>query len=308
MSRATRPWSPRWPPTSASPRRSSSGSSSRAPPRCWPRPSTRPPTRATRACSCSAGSGSQRSADEHHPFGYGRERYFWAFVVALVLFSLGRRVRHRRGHRQGAPPPPARLGGGGGRHPARGHRPRGHLVPHRHHGGQPHPRRRLVVAVHPPGQEPRAAGGPARGLRRPHRPRVRAGRRGPGRGHRQRPLGRPGHAGHRDAAVVPRRRAGRRDEEPAARRERHGRRRGRHPRRDRRRPRGRAAHPPAHRAPRARGAPRRSEDQLPRAPHDPRAGRGHRPRRGRRARRGADGPHHLHRARRAPRPAPTEGT
>ena len=24
-----------------------------------------------------------------HPFGYGRERYFWAFAVALVLFSLG---------------------------------------------------------------------------------------------------------------------------------------------------------------------------------------------------------------------------
>jgi cation diffusion facilitator family transporter len=24
-----------------------------------------------------------------HPFGHGRERYFWAFVVALVLFSLG---------------------------------------------------------------------------------------------------------------------------------------------------------------------------------------------------------------------------
>ena len=35
------------------------------------------------------GKRSQRSADEHHPFGYGRERYFWAFVVALVLFSLG---------------------------------------------------------------------------------------------------------------------------------------------------------------------------------------------------------------------------
>jgi cation diffusion facilitator family transporter len=31
----------------------------------------------------------QRRADRAHPFGYGRERYFWAFVVALVLFSMG---------------------------------------------------------------------------------------------------------------------------------------------------------------------------------------------------------------------------
>lgn len=30
-----------------------------------------------------------QDADEDHPFGYGRERFFWAFVVALVLFSLG---------------------------------------------------------------------------------------------------------------------------------------------------------------------------------------------------------------------------
>ena len=30
-----------------------------------------------------------READERHPFGYGRDRYFYSFVVALVLFSVG---------------------------------------------------------------------------------------------------------------------------------------------------------------------------------------------------------------------------
>jgi cation diffusion facilitator family transporter len=31
----------------------------------------------------------QRRATERHQFGFGNERYFWAFVVALVLFSMG---------------------------------------------------------------------------------------------------------------------------------------------------------------------------------------------------------------------------
>jgi len=30
-----------------------------------------------------------KDADESHQFGYGRERFFWAFVVAVVLFALG---------------------------------------------------------------------------------------------------------------------------------------------------------------------------------------------------------------------------
>lgn len=31
----------------------------------------------------------EREATPEHPFGFGRERYFWSFIVALVLFTLG---------------------------------------------------------------------------------------------------------------------------------------------------------------------------------------------------------------------------
>ncbi|MBW2724956.1 MAG: cation diffusion facilitator family transporter [Deltaproteobacteria bacterium] len=31
----------------------------------------------------------EHEATADHPFGFGRERYFWAFVVAMILFSLG---------------------------------------------------------------------------------------------------------------------------------------------------------------------------------------------------------------------------
>jgi len=35
------------------------------------------------------GKAAKKQADDEHQFGYGRERYFWAFVVALVLFLVG---------------------------------------------------------------------------------------------------------------------------------------------------------------------------------------------------------------------------
>ena len=35
------------------------------------------------------GKRSRREATEEHPFGYGRERYVYSFIVAIVLFSVG---------------------------------------------------------------------------------------------------------------------------------------------------------------------------------------------------------------------------
>ncbi|MDQ1378688.1 MAG: hypothetical protein QOE15_2861 [Acidimicrobiaceae bacterium] len=35
------------------------------------------------------GARARKKATPEHPFGYGRERFFWAFVVALVIFSAG---------------------------------------------------------------------------------------------------------------------------------------------------------------------------------------------------------------------------
>ncbi|WP_269913839.1 cation diffusion facilitator family transporter [Acinetobacter sp. HY1485] len=32
---------------------------------------------------------SKQAPDASHPFGYGRELYFWAFIVSLLVFSLG---------------------------------------------------------------------------------------------------------------------------------------------------------------------------------------------------------------------------
>jgi len=49
----------------------------------------------------------KRPADEFHPLGYGRELYFWSFVVAVMVFALGAGVSVYEGIIHVSDPEPA---------------------------------------------------------------------------------------------------------------------------------------------------------------------------------------------------------
>ena len=156
------------------------------------------------------GKRAKRAATPEHPFGYGRDRFFYSFIVALLLFTLGSVFALYEGIEKIA-------------HPGELTSPLvaivilfvaivagGLLVPHGDPGVARAQGQAVLVAVHPPVHHAGAAGRAAGGLRRADR--AGAGAAG-GRGSRCSPatgvfdaLGtivhRPPARRHRDRAIV----------------------------------------------------------------------------------------------------------
>jgi cation diffusion facilitator family transporter len=123
----------------------------------------------------------RKEADPLHQFGYGRSRYFYSFVVALVLFTLGSVFALYEGLPQDF-------------HPEDPTSPMVAIVILVVAIGlkvqlstaivESRPLRPQLVAVRPQLPQPGAAGGAAGGHRRPRRTGLRAGRRRPDGAHR----------------------------------------------------------------------------------------------------------------------------
>jgi cation diffusion facilitator family transporter len=96
----------------------------------------------------------KHAPDEEHPFGYGAERYFWSFVVALVLFSLGGMFALFEGIEKFIHPHEIESPGIALTILGLGLHPRELLAPHRPTGGAPRAWILLVVGLHPPLEEP----------------------------------------------------------------------------------------------------------------------------------------------------------
>ncbi len=128
--------------------------------------STRSPTRATRCC-CWWAARERQGQHQEHPFGCRRERYFTAFVVAVVLFTIGAAF-DLRGRAQALRPA---SGGGAGlgvrRADLRDHR-RGVLVPYGDQGIERRARRAVLESRSSAAQVARTArhraGGPGSAL------------------------------------------------------------------------------------------------------------------------------------------------
>jgi len=40
---------------------------------------------------------SQKRVSERHPFGYGKEQFFWSFIVAILIFGISGSISVQRG-------------------------------------------------------------------------------------------------------------------------------------------------------------------------------------------------------------------